>query len=146
MSEEAVLEFLEKNEEISDSGKFAEEKGISHEEIVNIIKSLNGFCLVDAQDIKRERWVLTQEGELYSKYGSPEVLLFSAVPPEGIAREELQKSFASRLPNDIDIDRVDDRVKNLLIQIHSGEGVRAEDIDALKKRKLISSQIWKGYQ
>ncbi|CAA0807617.1 Probable phenylalanine--tRNA ligase alpha subunit [Striga hermonthica] len=49
MAEEAVLGFLENNEEISDSGKFAEQKGISHDEIVNIVKSLNGFRLVDAQ-------------------------------------------------------------------------------------------------
>lgn len=49
MAEEAVLAYLEKNEEILDSGKFAEEKGISHDEIVNVIKSLNGFRLLDAQ-------------------------------------------------------------------------------------------------
>lgn len=49
MAEDAVLGFLEKNEEISDSGKFADEKGLSHDEIVNVIKSLNGFRLVDAQ-------------------------------------------------------------------------------------------------
>ncbi|KAJ0464475.1 putative pheRS, DNA binding domain 1 [Helianthus annuus] len=49
MAEEAVLGFLEKNEEIKDSGEFAVEKGISHEEIVNVIKSLNGFRFVDAQ-------------------------------------------------------------------------------------------------
>lgn len=42
------------------------------------------------QDIKKERWVLTQEGEAYAKDGSPEVQLFLAVPPEGIAREDLQ--------------------------------------------------------
>ncbi|KAK6159476.1 hypothetical protein DH2020_006790 [Rehmannia glutinosa] len=176
MAEEAVLGFLEKNEEIPDSGKFAEEKGISHDEIVNIIKSLNGFRLVDAQDIKRERWVLTQEGDLYAKYGSPEVQLFLAVPPEGITREELQKTFMSRLPDDIEeklkssiykigstqaiknkwiemgksqvsrkVQHVDDRVKDLLIQIQNGEVVGAEDIDALRRRKLINSQIWKGY-
>ncbi|KAL3621241.1 hypothetical protein CASFOL_036153 [Castilleja foliolosa] len=175
MAEEAILGHLEKND-IPDSGKFAEEKGISHDEIVNIVKSLNGFRLVDAQDIKRERWVLTQEGDLYAKHGSPEVLLFLAVPPEGIARDELQKTFASRLPDDIEekvkssiykigstqamknkwiemgkaqisrkVQHVDDRVKDLLIQIQNGEVVGPEDIDALKRRKLISSQIWKGY-
>ena len=49
MAEEAVLGFLEKNEQITDSGEFAVEQGISHEEIVNVIKSLNGFRFVDAQ-------------------------------------------------------------------------------------------------
>ena len=49
MAEEAVLGFLEKNDEISDSGQFAADQGINHDEIVNIIKSLNGFRLVDAK-------------------------------------------------------------------------------------------------
>lgn len=49
MAEEAVLGFLEKNEEITDSGQFAAERGINHDEIINIIKSLNGFRLVDAK-------------------------------------------------------------------------------------------------
>lgn len=49
MAEEAVLGYLEKNDEISDSGEFASARGIDHNEIVNIIKSLHGFRLVDAQ-------------------------------------------------------------------------------------------------
>lgn len=49
MAEDAVLGFLEKNEEILDSGKFSDEKGISHDEMVNAIKSLNGFGFVIAQ-------------------------------------------------------------------------------------------------
>ena len=49
MAEEAVLGFLEKNEEISDSSQFASERGIDHQELTNVIKSLYGFRLVDAQ-------------------------------------------------------------------------------------------------
>ncbi|CAK9142561.1 unnamed protein product [Ilex paraguariensis] len=90
MAEEAVLGFLEKNEEIADSGQFAAEHGLSHDDVVNVIKSLNGYRLVDAQDIKRERWVSTNEGKTYAAGGSPEVQLLLAIPPEGISREELQ--------------------------------------------------------
>nr|GMC82900.1 phenylalanine--tRNA ligase alpha subunit, cytoplasmic [Ipomoea batatas] len=42
------------------------------------------------EDIKRERWVLTEEGKIYATAGSPEVQLFLAIPPEGITQEELQ--------------------------------------------------------
>lgn len=42
------------------------------------------------QDIKRERWVLTEEGKTYAAAGSPEVQVFLAIPPEGISRAELQ--------------------------------------------------------
>ncbi|CAA3030866.1 phenylalanine--tRNA ligase alpha subunit, cytoplasmic-like [Olea europaea subsp. europaea] len=164
MAEEAVLGYLEKNEEISDSGKFADEKGISHDEIVNVIKSLNGFQLVDAQDIKRERWGLTKEGETYAGAGSPEVQLYLAIPPEGTTREELQKKLdpsifkigcqqaiknkwieMGKSQVSRKVQHVDDRVRDLLMQIQNGEAVNAEDIDALKKRKLISPLIWKGY-
>lgn len=34
--------------------------------------------------------MLTEEGKTYAAVGSPEFQLFSVVPPEGIAREELQ--------------------------------------------------------
>lgn len=44
----------------------------------------------DFQDIKMEKWVLTNEGETYTATGSPEMQLFLAIPPEGIPREELQ--------------------------------------------------------
>ncbi|KAH6836182.1 phenylalanyl-tRNA synthetase [Perilla frutescens var. hirtella] len=176
MAEEAVLGYLEHNQEISDSGVFAQEKGINHDEIVNIIKSLNGFRLVDATDIKRERWLLSEEAERYAKYGSAEVLLFEAVPPEGTTKAKLQEILKSRLPADLDdntksliydkgwaqamknkwiglvdaqvsrkVEHVEDRVKDLLIQIQNGEAIGAKDIDALKRRRLISSQIWKGY-
>ncbi|XP_028772698.1 phenylalanine--tRNA ligase alpha subunit, cytoplasmic-like, partial [Neltuma alba] len=93
MAEEAILSYLEKGEVISDSGVFASERGIDHNEIVNVIKSLHGFGYVDAEDIKRETWVLTDEGKTYAAAGSPEVQLFLAIPPEGISKEELQKKL-----------------------------------------------------
>ncbi|CAL5377177.1 unnamed protein product [Camellia sinensis] len=49
MEEEVVLGFLKKNDEISNSGVFASEREIDHEELTNIIKSLHGFRFVDAQ-------------------------------------------------------------------------------------------------
>lgn len=45
---------------------------------------------VTLQDIKRERWLLSEEAQLYVKYGSAEVLLFEAVPPEGTTKDELK--------------------------------------------------------
>ncbi|PNY02843.1 putative phenylalanine-tRNA ligase alpha subunit-like protein [Trifolium pratense] len=93
MAEEAVLGYLKNNDEIRDSGDFADERGIDHNEIVNVIKSLHGFRYVDAQDIKRETWVLTDEGNTYATLGSPEIQLILAIPPEGISRDELQKKL-----------------------------------------------------
>ncbi|KAM7530209.1 hypothetical protein LguiB_033619 [Lonicera macranthoides] len=164
MAEEAVLGFLEKNEEIIDSGQFAAEREINHDEIVNVIKSLNGFRLVDAKDIKRERWVLTDEAKKYAAEGSPEVQFLLSVPPEGISINELKgklgnsvfaigRAQASKnkwveIGNDKvtkKVQHVDDKVKDLLMRIQNGEVISPEDIAALKRRKLISPQIWKGY-
>lgn len=164
MAEEAILGHLEKNDEISDSGDFASQSGIDHNEIVNVIKSLHGFRLVDAQDIKREKWVLTDEGKLYAAAGSPEVQLFLAVPPEGISREELQRKVgpsvykigcSQAIKNkwleigkqqvSRKVQQVEDTAKDLLTRIQNEEALSQADIDALKRRKLIAPQTWKGY-
>ncbi|KAM7510793.1 hypothetical protein LguiB_009668 [Lonicera macranthoides] len=164
MAEEAVLGFLEKNDKISDSGQFAADQGINHDEIVNIIKSLNGFRLVDAKDIKRERWVLTDEAKKYAAEGSPEVHFFLAVPSEGISINELTGKLGSSVftigrPQALKnkwveigngkvsrkVQHVEDKVKDLLTRIQNEEVINPEDIAALKRRKLISPQIWKGY-
>ncbi|KAK4258648.1 hypothetical protein QN277_005075 [Acacia crassicarpa] len=164
MAEEAILSYLEKGEVISDSGVFASERGIDHNEIVNVIKSLHGFRYVDAEDIKRETWVLTDEGKTYAAAGSPEVQLFLAIPPEGISKEELQKKLdpsafkigcAQAAKNkwvelgkqliSRKVEHVEDRVKELLLKVQEGQVIGSDDIKALKARKLIVPQTWNGY-
>ncbi|KAK4791925.1 hypothetical protein SAY86_022360 [Trapa natans] len=163
MEEEAILSYLESHEEIADSGQFAAERGLDHDKVVNVIKSLHGYRYIDVQDIKRETWVLTEEGHTYAVAGSPEMQLFLAIPPEGISREELQKKLdpaifkigSSQAAKNKWLDmgkqisrkvqHAEDRVKNVLVQIKDGKDPEAEDVKALKTRKLIAPQIWKGY-
>ncbi|KAG6761521.1 hypothetical protein POTOM_034747 [Populus tomentosa] len=164
MAEEAILGYLQNHEEISDSGQFATDHGLDHSDVVNVIKSLHGFRYVDAQDIKRETDVLTEEGEKYAEQGSPEVQLFLAVPAEGsILKEELQKlvdpavfkigcSQAAKnkwvqMGNQISrkVQHVEDRIKDLLLQIRDGQEIDTGDKKSLKARKLIAVQTWKGY-
>ncbi|RWR80297.1 phenylalanine--tRNA ligase alpha subunit, cytoplasmic [Cinnamomum micranthum f. kanehirae] len=92
-AEKAILGFLQSKEEISSSGDFALSIGIDHDVIVNAIKSLHGILIESnlwVLDIKKERWVLADEGNSYAIAGSPEVQFFLAVPPEGISHEGLQ--------------------------------------------------------
>ncbi|KAH9309505.1 hypothetical protein KI387_037416, partial [Taxus chinensis] len=49
MAEDAVLGYLQSHDEIDDSGQFADSKGIDHSDLLNVIKSLHGFRLVDAK-------------------------------------------------------------------------------------------------
>ncbi|KAL8090019.1 phenylalanine--tRNA ligase alpha subunit, cytoplasmic-like isoform X1 [Apium graveolens] len=167
MAEEAILGFLHENHEIADSGKFATQSGISHDDIVNVVKSLSAFHFVEAQDIKRDSLVLTEEGRAYAAAGSPEVQLVNAIPPEGITLKELENKVGSDIFSigrsyamknkwvEMDkskvvtrkFDTVDDKVKEMLVQIQEGKVTNTEDAAFinLKKRKLVASQIWKGY-
>lgn len=59
MAEEAILGYLQHNEKISDSGSFAAEHGLDHNEVVNVVKSLHGFRYVDAQVLSHCRYKFT---------------------------------------------------------------------------------------
>ncbi|KFK30504.1 hypothetical protein AALP_AA7G270700 [Arabis alpina] len=164
MAEEAILGFLNNNEEITDSGQFSSELNLDHNEVVNVIKSLHGFRYIDVQDIKRETWVLTDEGKKYAAEGSPEVQLFLAVPEEGsISKDELQKKLAPsvfkigcsqagknkwvEMGKQVSrkVQHVEDKVKGTLLQIQEGKEIDKDGITSLKARKLIAPQVWKGY-
>ncbi|KAF5745710.1 Phenylalanyl-tRNA synthetase / phenylalanine--tRNA ligase putative isoform 1 [Tripterygium wilfordii] len=164
MAEEAILGYLEHHEEITDSGQFAADRALDHNEVVNVIKSLHGFRYVDAQDIKKEAWVLTDEGKTYAAAGSPEVQLFLAVPTEGsIPKEELQKKLDPsvfkigcsqagknkwvEMGKQVSrkVEHVEDKIKDLLLRIQEGQAVGKDDVNTLKARKLIVLQTWKGY-
>ena len=49
MAEAAILGFLQNNESIPDSGNFAAELNLDHEEVKNVIKSLQGFRYIEAK-------------------------------------------------------------------------------------------------
>lgn len=108
--------------------------------------------------------MLTDEGKTYAAAGSPEVQLFLAIPPEGISKEELQKKLdpsafkigcAQAAKNkwvelgkqliSRKVQHVEDRVKDWLLKIQEGQVIGSDDIKALKARKLIVPQTWKGY-
>ncbi|GJV01933.1 phenylalanine--tRNA ligase alpha subunit, cytoplasmic [Tanacetum coccineum] len=164
MAQEAILTYLDKKKVILDSGEFAVEAGLGHEEVINTIKSLKNSKHVDTQDIKKESCHLTAEGETYAANGSPEYQLFMAIPPEGITIVELQKKLGDSIfkigrqhanknkwvemgksQASRKVEHIDDNVKDMLVRIKNGEALNQEDFDALKRRKLISLQLWKGY-
>ena len=49
MAEEAILGFLQNNDEIAHSGYFAAEHNLDHEELKNVIKSLQAFRYIEAK-------------------------------------------------------------------------------------------------
>ncbi|KAM5573030.1 phenylalanine--tRNA ligase alpha subunit, cytoplasmic [Rosa sericea] len=168
--EKAILGYLENNNEISNLEQFGEQLAaenkseINHNDIDSAIKSLRGFGYVETHDIRKESWVLTEEGKGYAAAGSPEVQVFLAIPAEGITQVELkkkledsvfQRGFRHALKNEwVEISKqlvtrkvqhLDDKVRELLMRIHANEAVDQAEIEALKERKLIQKQTQKGY-
>ncbi|KAJ8500685.1 hypothetical protein OPV22_011237 [Ensete ventricosum] len=164
MAEDAILGFLQTNDEIADSHQFAAGIGVDHTELENVIKRLSGFEIVEAKDFKKDNYLLSEEGKLYALEGSPEVNFFSAVPVEGISLAnlkakldpkvfsigsswakkngwiEIAKGFVTRK-----VENVEDKVKDLLKTIEEGKVVDGNDVADLSKRKLIVKQTWRGY-
>ncbi|KAL0653599.1 hypothetical protein Bca4012_096290 [Brassica carinata] len=164
MAEAAILGFLQNNESIPDSGKFAAELNLDHEEIKNVIKSLQGFRYIEAKELKRETLVLTDEGKKYAAEGSPEFHFFSAVPEEGsISKDDLEKKLEASVFKigstqaakkkwvamgkqvSRKVQHVEDKVKESLLQIQQGLELDQESLNSLKARKLIVTQGWTGY-
>ncbi|XP_020090920.1 phenylalanine--tRNA ligase alpha subunit, cytoplasmic [Ananas comosus] len=164
MAEDALLGFLQTHDEISDSHDFAASLGVAHTDLENLIKSLKGFEIVDAKEITRDSWVLTEEGKSYVVNGSPEVQFFLAIPPEGISKAALReklgadvydvgsKSAAKNRWVGFDkeqitrkVESVKDDIKDLLKRIDNGEGLDDKVVNDLKRRKLITKHTWRGY-
>lgn len=162
--EDAVLHHLQFHPEIPNSHDFAVSSGFNHDELLNVIRSLHGFSLIDATDIKKESWILTEEGEKYAESASPEVQVFEAVPPEGIDPKVLEASMDKQIfavgsknamknkwlqieknPTLIKrkVAKVDDIIRQQLLAIRGGEEI--QDTEALKKRNLIKRQVWTGF-
>lgn len=49
MAEDAILGFLQTNDEIADSHQFSASVGVDHTELENVIKRLHGFEIVEAK-------------------------------------------------------------------------------------------------
>ncbi|KAG2319749.1 hypothetical protein Bca52824_012962 [Brassica carinata] len=166
MAEEAILGFLKNNDEIPDSGEFAVEHDLDHEQVKNVIKSLQGFGYIEAKVLRRELWDLTDEGKKYAAEGSPEFQFFSAVPEEGsisiddlkrmldpcvfhVGSKQAPKKNWVAMGNQVSrtVQHVEeDKVKEMLLQIHQGLELDKESLKSLKTRKLIiSTKAWTGY-
>ncbi|XP_023638899.1 phenylalanine--tRNA ligase alpha subunit, cytoplasmic [Capsella rubella] len=164
-TERSILGFLQNSDQISDSGQFSSDHNLDHDQVKNVIKSLQAFRYIDAQEVIRKTWVLTEEGNKYATQGSPEVQLFSAVPEEGsISMVELKKKlgksidFAWKYAKEYKwlelenkqvsrkVQHVEDKMKGLLLQIQQGKEVDKDGIDFLKGRKKLIEQVkWNGY-
>lgn len=162
---ETVLQLLSQNEPL-DTLQIASQLKEEHQKIIGAVKSLltiDNLVLVEPQT--HRTWELTEEGLQVSKNGSYEVLIYNAIPPEGIAQSDLMKKVpnakigfskamskgwikydkASNLVTR-KVDQVVDEVQQYLLKLSlSEEGVPDNCKLDYKKRKLIQEIITKSY-
>lgn len=156
--EEALLDHL-RELSIGNSEEWASSSGLDHSVVKDVVKSLHGFGYVEAETVKKVRWVLTAEGKIYTIGGSPEVQVFAAVPAEGISTVDLKRKLDA-LVYDVGFNRamknkwlqtskgltskkvedVKDEVRNQLTAIQDGKDIPEASITELKKRKLVEAR------
>ncbi|KAK9915034.1 hypothetical protein WJX75_003886 [Coccomyxa subellipsoidea] len=125
--------------------------------------------MVVSEEISHFRYVLTEEAQGYRDQGSPEAQVYAAVPPEGIAMEDLEaklgkivtknglshaikhgylksdKSSGKKLVMRGKEEFTEDTTQSNLRNISAGQEVDKGVADALKIRKLVKAETWKTY-
>jgi len=160
---ELILVEIEKSGSVS-SQDLARKLNCDHQRIVGAVKSLQ--CHEDVVNVSMEsikRWELTEEGREVSENGSHEAIVWSKVPPQGIAQAELMKlagavgkvGFSKAMSQGwvmVDksagkplvlkkVESIEDTLKHHLLSIKDssgGENVPDKEKGDYKRRKLLT--------
>jgi len=76
---------------IADTVPFSSAKGFGHADLIGVCKSLASNSFIATENLSCEQTHLTKEGESAVSVGSPEAVVFSLVPEQGIGQDELNK-------------------------------------------------------
>ncbi len=167
--EQVILDTLGSAGKIDSTLEFALEKGVEHQAVVGVFKSL----LTDAYaaqlgETTDTEWGLTEEGKNVAADGSPEYLCYCAVPAgeEGLTMSDLQAAVGATInklglgpcmknkwlakKGDLVLrtaDGVIDTVADMLRKVDAGAYTEVPDkeLQALKKRKMVTMVSKKVY-
>jgi phenylalanyl-tRNA synthetase alpha chain len=165
--EQSLLKFLNDNNSIPDTIEYAQKFNHEHNEVVGLIKGLDCDEYVKLAQKEKKVWKLTADGIEYAEKGTPEFRIYTAIPPEGISKEQvIQKpnigedgfkfglqngmkkkwfTFQNNIVKKNVPDAVDDEAENLK-KIKEGQELSKEVIENLKKRKTIELSVTKFYE
>eukprot|EP00744_Colponema_vietnamica_P003335 GILI01005130.1.p1 GENE.GILI01005130.1~~GILI01005130.1.p1 ORF type:complete len:501 (+),score=192.52 GILI01005130.1:92-1594(+) len=173
--DDKVLQTVNAEGHIEDSGAFAKQNNVEHQEVVNVLKSLEGQMIISTTVNEHKSWVLTDEALSYVSNGTPEAQVYNAVHPEsGTPMAEIESSlgelakigFAQAMKEKwVRLDKTDKKVyrqaasivdatRDVLVQVQE-QGRNAEALEAsmgkqaldnLKKRKLVAQQVYKTFR
>jgi phenylalanyl-tRNA synthetase alpha chain len=170
-AEEQILSALQQGS-IENSRDFAGAIGVGHEEVVGVLTSLEQDSFVTLSTISKTFWTVSAEGLSYAENGTPEYLLWQAVPSgdEGATAEELQSRLGAATYKDginnamrekwlrfdknkrvlRGVDSIEDVARAQLKQLHDAgtantSVVEKKALDILKRRKLIAATTQKSF-
>jgi phenylalanyl-tRNA synthetase alpha chain len=93
--EQKVLAAVRTNGEIEETGAWAASVGLKHDEVLDgALKRFASYDVLTLSTVEKRSITLLKDGENALKNGSPEVLVFNAVPAGGkITKQELDAKF-----------------------------------------------------
>lgn len=89
-AEAQLLQALAADGQVADSFAYAQARGVAHELVVGVMKSLLADAFVADRELSTSFYVLKDEARGFLAAGSPEVQVFNAVPAEGAERKALE--------------------------------------------------------
>jgi len=168
--DEIILEQLNTTGSV-DTYELSLQQNTDHQLVVGAVKRLQSLPknVIDAELVKTERWVLTDEGVKMEEEGSYEARLFNLIPTEGLRQTELEKTSLGKNGKlghakgmqkgwlTIDktceggarvlrkVEQITDTVQLALRSIKSGEVPCVEMHKELKSRKLATIEVLSKY-
>ncbi|XP_065576867.1 phenylalanine--tRNA ligase alpha subunit-like isoform X2 [Artemia franciscana] len=167
---EKVLKEIDKNEKTS-SLVLAKQLNVDHQKVVGAIKSiLSAGEVIKAEQKSDKNWELTSEGLEVASQGSHEGLVFRAIPPEGVTKDELleiiskdkvdiglgkaislgwimsDKNTGTKAPKfERKVQFIDDKVQKNLNSFQKGKELDKSVLLEYKKRKLVREVLITSY-
>lgn len=165
LTEEYILQTVDKEGEISDTFVWAQKNGWKHDNVVGLVKRIEALSMVETKLIEKKTVDLSDEAKTIVKEGSPEARTYYAVPEGGIQKAELEKSlgeiakigFAQAMKAKwIAFDAksglvtrkeasIEDATRKQLESLTNGSEHDEAVVTALKKRKLVSPGTIKSF-
>lgn len=167
--EETVLHLLGGGAEVEDTWAFASDRGIAHQTVVGVVKSLAADNMVELVPLSTNLLELTGEGREVLALGSPEFRVFAAVPDGGATQEQLVAALGKDMvkigmgplmKNKL-LKKAGDSLSRaaasmvdetavLLRRVEEGRGavdaIPDADVKNLKKRQLVATVVRKSFR
>eukprot|EP01111_Echinosteliopsis_oligospora_P005120 TRINITY_DN1831_c0_g1_i1.p1 TRINITY_DN1831_c0_g1~~TRINITY_DN1831_c0_g1_i1.p1 ORF type:complete len:497 (+),score=140.67 TRINITY_DN1831_c0_g1_i1:54-1544(+) len=169
-AEELILTTLNNNDDgISDSGDFAKANKWEHNDLLGVLNRLQSFEIVELHKKENKVNMMTPDGEAAMGEGSPEVILFNAIPADvgaslsditaklgqaitKLGQGEAMKNKWIRMDKASgrvfrNVEKVEDQARDALKVLHSHPSeISADQLNILKRRRMVQEVLVKTFK